>query len=358
MADFTIIIPTYNRPELLKYAIKSVIAQTHKGWKLLVVGDACAPETREAVDSFDDPRIYYVNLTARCGEQSGPNSAGISAADTPYIAILNHDDLWLPDHLEVALGALKRADADLFLGAAGFTTFATNLEGEQFPAFNGVSPAERHLEQAHYHKMPLFEPVSSWVFTRKLAYRVGQWKPAGLLERTPLEDWILRAWRADASLVTGTEPTVIYCNAEKRKWVKQRESERAAMYDLPAEEQAYWWQKLEAHGAGWMRARIERDLGKISRKPDYFGHRSDGDPAGDIMAALLTPATAQLYKEHGWDAIGPAFRLAGRDKGASLEFMLERRTGETLPSVRNWHGPIREVQQALRQMPAWAEKGR
>ncbi|MFB3056307.1 MAG: glycosyltransferase family 2 protein, partial [Ignavibacteriaceae bacterium] len=74
----TIVISTYNRPDVLSVAIKSVILQTFSNWKILVIGDHCNQETEKAVTSFNDSRIHYINLPHRVGTQSGPNSVGIA----------------------------------------------------------------------------------------------------------------------------------------------------------------------------------------------------------------------------------------------------------------------------------------
>ena len=48
---------TYNRPDVLRYAIESVLWQTYKNWELLVVGDACSESTGQIIKDFNNPKI-------------------------------------------------------------------------------------------------------------------------------------------------------------------------------------------------------------------------------------------------------------------------------------------------------------
>ncbi len=108
MAKVSVIIATYNRPHVLKLALQSLLDQDHKDWEGLVIGDACSDETASVVAGFDDSRLRYENLAENCGEQSGPNNRGLALATGPYVAYLNHDDLWWPDHLSSSLAFLEQ----------------------------------------------------------------------------------------------------------------------------------------------------------------------------------------------------------------------------------------------------------
>ena len=55
----TISIPTHNRPKLLKKAISSILNQTYKDFKLVILDNASSPSTLNVVNDFDDIRISY-----------------------------------------------------------------------------------------------------------------------------------------------------------------------------------------------------------------------------------------------------------------------------------------------------------
>ncbi len=110
----TVVIATYNRAETLKYAIESVLWQTYKNFELWVIGDCCTDHTEQVVQSFaDDPRVKWYNLPQNSGYQSKPNNEGIRRGRGEYVAYLNHDDIWLPNHLEDTVAHLERTNADI-----------------------------------------------------------------------------------------------------------------------------------------------------------------------------------------------------------------------------------------------------
>ena len=110
----TVVIATYNRAETLKYAIESVLWQTFKDFELWVVGDCCKDHTEQVVKSFsNDPRVNFYNLPKNSGYQSQPNNEGIRRARGNYIAYLNHDDIWLPNHLADTVEHLEKTDSDI-----------------------------------------------------------------------------------------------------------------------------------------------------------------------------------------------------------------------------------------------------
>ena len=124
----TIIIATYNRPDVLEFAVRSVQLQTIKKWELLVIGDNCNDKTQSVMNQFlTDPRISYINIPRRTGCQALPNSAGMQVSKTRYLAFLNHDDIWLPDHLEIALGHLEVDKESNFYFARGYTPITRSV---------------------------------------------------------------------------------------------------------------------------------------------------------------------------------------------------------------------------------------
>ena len=86
----TVIIQTFNRSNILPYAIGSVLWQTCGDWDLLVIGDGCTDDSAQVVARYTDPRVRFINLQQRVGDQSGPNNEGARIVRGRYIAYLNH----------------------------------------------------------------------------------------------------------------------------------------------------------------------------------------------------------------------------------------------------------------------------
>ena len=108
--------PTYNRGELLmERAVASVLGQTYRNFHYLVVGDCCTDCTAELAAKVDDPRFEFYNIPRR-GYRYPPTvenhwfAGPVTAANVAlgrvrgtWIARLDDDDIWTPDHLEKVL---------------------------------------------------------------------------------------------------------------------------------------------------------------------------------------------------------------------------------------------------------------
>lgn len=192
----SIVVATYDRSQVLRHAIASVLASDFADWELIVVGDACTDDTGETVAAFADSRIRFVNLPRNCGEQSGPNNEGIALARGRYLAFLNHDDLHLPDHLGAAVAALDRGEAEMVVaGAAVAENVGPRRPGQPPLAFTvlGVPPPHGYSPFGFYN-------ASTWVLRRELAARVGPWPAAATVYVTPSQAWLFRIWRSGARL--------------------------------------------------------------------------------------------------------------------------------------------------------------
>lgn len=93
--EFTVVIPTYNRAKFIQKAIRSVIRQTYKNWKILIIDDASTDRTEQVVQKYlFDPNINYHRLLQNSGISKVMNEA-MKLVDTPYLVQLDSDD-WLP----------------------------------------------------------------------------------------------------------------------------------------------------------------------------------------------------------------------------------------------------------------------
>ena len=64
---FTVLMPTHARPDVIGFAIESVLGQTEPDFELLVVGDGVQDSTRAAVARFSDPRLRFLDLPKAAG---------------------------------------------------------------------------------------------------------------------------------------------------------------------------------------------------------------------------------------------------------------------------------------------------
>ena len=95
--DVSVIIPTYNRPALLKQTLDSVLAQTAAPREIILVDNGTSGDTRAMVEAEYGSAISYLKVPPE-GVQAARN-AGIARAEGTWIATLDDDDLWRPDYL-------------------------------------------------------------------------------------------------------------------------------------------------------------------------------------------------------------------------------------------------------------------
>jgi len=211
----TVVIPAYNREEMVKRALRSVQAQRRAPAEVIVVDDASSDGTARAAEELG---ARVVRHAANRGE-GGARNTGIASATQPWVALLDSDDEWLPHHLEtlwqsreghvlVASSALRCADdpaRDRFHGAAGGHPLVLR------------SPAD-----IVYPENPV--PVSAGMYKRELALEVG-----GYDERLPHcadFDFLLRCLERGTGLVR-PEVGAIY-HVHDAQVSSQREEMKAA----------------------------------------------------------------------------------------------------------------------------------
>ncbi len=90
---FSIVIPTYNRANMIPVAIESVLAQTYTNWELIIVDDGSTDNTREVVRKYCDKRIKYYQQENK-GRSTARNK-GIDISSGSYICLLDDDDYYL-----------------------------------------------------------------------------------------------------------------------------------------------------------------------------------------------------------------------------------------------------------------------
>ncbi len=96
--DISVIIPYYNRELYIAEAVESVLAQTLKPFEILIVNDASQEASRRFLDRYASG-CTIIDLPVNVG-LAGARNAGIATARGRFIALLDDDDIWLPQKLE------------------------------------------------------------------------------------------------------------------------------------------------------------------------------------------------------------------------------------------------------------------
>ncbi len=129
MPVISVVIPLYNKAPHISRALDSVLAQTVQDFEIVVVDDGSTDNGGQVVASYTDSRIRLIRQ-----ENQGVSAArnrGIKEAQSDFLAFLDADDEWSPDHLETLIRLRNR-----FPEAGAFSTayFHVQPGRDAFPA--------------------------------------------------------------------------------------------------------------------------------------------------------------------------------------------------------------------------------
>jgi glycosyltransferase involved in cell wall biosynthesis len=100
----SVIIPTYNQAQYLVEAVESVLAQTYKNIEIIVVDDGSTDGTEEVLSPYMDRIRYFYQENRGC---AAARNVGIRHARGKYLSFLDHDDIFLPEKIELQVRFLE-----------------------------------------------------------------------------------------------------------------------------------------------------------------------------------------------------------------------------------------------------------
>jgi glycosyltransferase involved in cell wall biosynthesis len=106
MPAISVVIPTFNRKNLLIRAVNSVLCQTYKEFEIIIIDD-CSDDGTTLLPFSTEDRIRFFRLPCRSGVSSARNF-GVAQAGGKWIAFLDSDDEWFPRKLELQLKWMKK----------------------------------------------------------------------------------------------------------------------------------------------------------------------------------------------------------------------------------------------------------
>ena len=105
---FSVVIPLYNRADIVGDTIRSVQGQDWQDFEIVVIDDGSRDDPAPVIEAIGDPRVRYIRQDNAGG--GAARNHGIKAARGRYIAFLDSDDLFLPGKLSIMAQALKDDD--------------------------------------------------------------------------------------------------------------------------------------------------------------------------------------------------------------------------------------------------------
>lgn len=228
---FSILLPTHNRADVLGLAIASVLAQTEPDFELLIVADGCTDNTREVISRFNDSRIRLFDLPKAPYFGYANRNIALRESRGRLIAYIAHDDLLLPDHLELMGNLLDFNKASwgysrpLWVSTDGIIVpFCTNL--------NHADELEYFLNQANTI------PAACVVHTRAALENCGFW-PENIAAAADWELWkqIIKSCQVPPAFLR--QPTTLHFSAN---WKCSRHARMKEVHTLLSiADQAEWW---------------------------------------------------------------------------------------------------------------------
>ena len=104
----SVIVPTYNRPESLKFAVASILNQRYQQIEIIIINDAGTDIADQVAQWNLRNNIVYLQHATNKGQGTARNT-GLRAARGKYIAYLDDDDIFFPDHIERLVAALEQS---------------------------------------------------------------------------------------------------------------------------------------------------------------------------------------------------------------------------------------------------------
>ncbi|WP_418154733.1 glycosyltransferase family 2 protein [Actinoalloteichus caeruleus] len=174
-ATVVVVIPTYRRPGRLLAAVRSALGQTVRDVAVLVVDDGGG----EVGTLPPDPRLRLIRLGRNHGSCGLARNVGIRLSRSPFVAFLDDDNTWRPDHLERALRALREEPGP---GLAYTAVRRLRADGSQLDIIGREFDRRAHTDDS-------WADSNSIVVTRSPLVRFDPWaRPRSV---NPKEDWEL-----------------------------------------------------------------------------------------------------------------------------------------------------------------------
>mgnify|MGYP001199983637 CR=1 FL=1 len=167
----SVIMPTYNRSDLVGVSIKSVLSQTYRDFELIVVDDGIEERAEKVVKSFNDDRIRYIQHEKSKGGGAARNT-GIKNAKGEFVAFLDDDDEWAQNKLEIQVRQFEKTDDSIgfsFTAVENITdtgSFCTNVpDGVQdfheraLKRFSGFLTVTLMIKKQVFEEVGVFDEI-------------------------------------------------------------------------------------------------------------------------------------------------------------------------------------------------------
>lgn len=172
---FSIIIPCFNRAELIRTTLKSILDQPFKNLEVIIVNDGSTDETKPVIASIQDTRVRYFEIPN--SERGAARNYGLAIAEGVYVNYFDSDDLFLPcleelhiflkntNYPSVVYGSIQHLDANgIYNVSKNFpqTSFTKNLLYNNFLACGSVFLKNEVAREFMFHADRRLSSAEDW----------------------------------------------------------------------------------------------------------------------------------------------------------------------------------------------------
>lgn len=146
----SVIIPTYNRADIIEPSIRSVLEQTYDNLEIIISDDRSTDNTKELIDKLaaDDPRIHYILSTDKKGA-AGARNSGIRVSHGEFIEFQDSDDRFTADKTQLQVDSLRsHKNCQLC-----YARFQKDLPGDRYYIFPNPATKAEDLSGDIYAKI-------------------------------------------------------------------------------------------------------------------------------------------------------------------------------------------------------------
>ena len=204
----SIVIPSCNPGKLLLRSVRSVLAQTYQDYEIIIADDGSNDSSGELIKTLQLDNLYYYRL-----EHKNANVArnyGILHSKGKYIAMLDADDQWFRNHLEVNMELIKTTECD---GIYGSIEMRTPHSRKVFKA----RKLKDNEKMVNYLLLKGIGASTSTLFMKTEAARDILWDES--LKRHQDYDFVVRFWQKYRWIANEDVTAVCYLNYGPKKQI-------------------------------------------------------------------------------------------------------------------------------------------
>jgi glycosyltransferase involved in cell wall biosynthesis len=314
----TVVVPTFNRRDLVVQAVRSALGQTYRDLHCLVIDNGSTDGTAAALDAIGDPRLKLLAHDRPLGGP-GARNLGIAAAEgSEWVAFLDSDDVWAPTKIERQMAAIA-----LYPAARWSATACVSVRQDM-----GVRDAVR---------LPTGPPLpgESGLFSTEAVRQL-------LLEdnRVPAGNSTVLAAKALLDGVGGFDTGLETCD-DWDLWLRLAALSPLAYVDVPLAAYRIWDGQQSSNERAFLRDVVtvrSRHFPGAGPMPRNYAARWEAEAARRHVAAGRKLPAARSYIRAAWVGAAPG-QLAYAAAAVAMPGVTERR--------------LRRIESAHRLPPGW-----